>query len=472
MTKDEQRIKVGKSHNLINAFAKAYDSMLFDDPAHPGSNLFGVYFNKPDVHLKTVCFNSTELNNGISFRFQTNGQDTSIHTVGNYYLHFNNAGIARQLKLGDISATSSCFPAGFEPMCYPMDYMHGELNDADTMMAAITYGNNDPLKLKDVNNKPFSMVDGGVVDNQGLYSMMMEDTYRAENPPEKPFDLMMVCDVASFYVDGYQQPVIVNSWWKNLSLNKLKIFLICCVVVFATSAIVTFCPYFSGNTISRTGFFLLLTTSLLTAFYGYLWFQLCKEKKGLSKSSWGQAIVRYSGYFAKLSFGSLQQMLAGRLNSVLEIVLDLYLNQERRQYYDTFYNMPAYQHRSLSCLIYEFSAQHDTQRKENLKDKDSAWWPGNSGCFDPSTEMQGIATRATSMATTLWFDAGKKQTMRDEIIICGQFTMCYNLLKHIYRLEVLDQKWKTDQTLQALKTRLINDWNSFLVEAGFFFKTL
>jgi hypothetical protein len=86
--------------------------------------------------------------------------------------------------------------------------------------------------------------------------------------------------------------------------------------------------------------------------------------------------------------------------------------------------------------------------------------------------MQGIATRATSMATTLWFDAGKKQTMRDEIIICGQFTMCYNLLKHIYRLEVLDQKWKTDQTLQALKTRLINDWNSFLVEAGFFFKTL
>jgi len=39
--------------------------------------------------------------------------------------------------------------------------------------------------------------------------------------------------------------------------------------------------------------------------------------------------------------------------------------------------------------------------------------------------------------------------------------MCYNLLKHIYRLEVLDIKWTTDTTLQSLKQRLLADWEVF-----------
>ncbi|MEO6977501.1 MAG: hypothetical protein ABI113_03950, partial [Mucilaginibacter sp.] len=49
----------------------------------------------------------------------------------------------------------------------------------------------------------------------------------------------------------------------------------------------------------------------------------------------------------------------------------------------------------------------------------------------------------------------------DNIIACGQFTMCYNLLKHIYRLEVLDSKWAGDAILQGLKQRLLADWEVF-----------
>src|ERR1700744_88730 len=134
--------KVQKTHNLINSFAKAYDNMLFKDPANPNGNLFGLYFNRQtNPHLETVCFNATELNNGISFRFQTNGDPTSIRTVGNYYLHFNNANIAQKLKLGDLAATSSCFPGGFEPMVYPNDYIHPGLTDANLMRKPL-YDNN------------------------------------------------------------------------------------------------------------------------------------------------------------------------------------------------------------------------------------------------------------------------------------------------------------------------------------------
>lgn len=45
--------------------------------------------------------------------------------------------------------------------------------------------------------------------------------------------------------------------------------------------------------------------------------------------------------------------------------------------------------------------------------------------------------------------------------------MCYNLLKHIYRLEVLDVKWQTDTTLQGIKGRLLNDWSQFKLKPDF-----
>lgn len=38
---------------------------------------------------------------------------------------------------------------------------------------------------------------------------------------------------------------------------------------------------------------------------------------------------------------------------------------------------------------------------------------------------------------------------------------CYNLLKHIYRLEIVDNKWVIDVGLQSLKQRLLADWKVF-----------
>jgi len=190
------------------------------------------------------------------------------------------------------------------------------------------------------------------------------------------------------------------------------------------------------------------------------------------KSSFGKVIVRFIGTIFKIRFNQLQQMLATRLNSTLLITTDLFLKQIRRQYFSEFYGMPAYKNRVLSCYIYEFSAQHATTRIENLESKDKEWWPAAANVLTPGPQIQEIATLATSMGTTLWFPAGK-QTMRDNIIACGQFTMCYNLLKHIYRLEVLDIKWTTDVTLQSLKQRLLADWEVFkknpivMVNGGF-----
>jgi len=455
--------KIEKSHNLINSFAKAYDKLLFSDPANPDKGLFDVYFDRSaNPHLETVCFNATELNNGISFRFQTNGDPTSIRTVGNYYLHFNDANVARKLKLGDLAATSSCFPSGFEPMIYPNDYIHPGLNDVNQMLKAIDYKNNNPLNLESVTDEPFCMVDGGVVDNQGLYSMMMEDTFRADHPPKKQFDLMMVCDVGSYFMDAFETPAKSDSWWKNLSIDKFKKLMPFGVVLFIASLLLA---VLTNHLWRRLGLLFLLSSGIYTILYLLIINLYNKGIAGLT-SSFGKVIAKFIGYFFKLPFGSLQQMLATRVNSTLLITTDLFLKQIRRQYYSEFYNMPAYKNRVLSSYIYEFSAQHDTTRKQNLSTKDAAWWPAVSTILEPSAAMQQMATKATSMGTTLWFESGK-QIMRDSIIACGQFTMCYNLLKRIYRLEVQDDKWKADASLQALKQRLLADWDMFKQQPGF-----
>lgn len=459
----KKTVTVEKSQNIINAFAKAYDKMLFQDPQHPNANLFDVYFNRAaNPHLKGVCFNATELNNGISFRFQTNGEDDSIRTVGNYYLNFNNAAVARKLRLGDIAATSSCFPSGFEPMIYPNDYINPGLTDVNEMLDAINYKNNNPLKLPTVTKQPFCMVDGGVVDNQGLFSMMMEDTYRAEHHPKKQFDLMMVCDVSSYFVNGYITPPQTTAWYKDFSIDRLRKLMPVGLVVFLASLALSL---FMDGIARRVGLFFVLTSGLYSVFYFWTMLSFSKFEKGLAKS-FGTVIDKFIGIFFKIKFNRFQQMLQSRLNSTLLITTGLFLKQIRRQYFADFYGMPAYKNRALSCYIYEFSAQHADTRLANLKAKDKDWWNKVSDNLIPTAEMQAIATNSTAVPTTLWFGDGV-QVQRDDVIACGQFTMCYCLLKHIYRLELLDTKWQTDAPLQDLKVRLLADWAAFKNSPGF-----
>jgi len=455
--------EVQKTHNLINSFAKAYDEMLFTDAAGKSETLDVFFDHSANPHLKSVCFNATELNNGIAFRFQTNGHADSIFTVGNYYLHFNNADIARKLKLSDIAATSSCFPSGFEPLIYPYDYMHPGLKNADEMLKAIDYKNNNPLKIGEIANKPFCMMDGGVVDNQGLESMMMEDNYRAGHPPKKPFDVMMVCDVGSYFMDQFVNPTETNSWYKSLTVNKVNNIMKVILLAFIAAVVLLF----FGCTWRTIGLAMLIFTFIPGVIYLYLQRIYKQQKQKMAKTSFGRTLIKYIGYFFKLRFTLLQQMIASRAQSILLLNLKVFLAQERRQAYNSFYTMPAYKNRAFSCFIYELSSQHDQVRVDNLNTRDKAWWYGEvAETLSPGATLQAAATTATAVGTTLWYPSGV-QTMRDTVIACGQFTMCYNLLKRIYRLEVLDPKWKEDGQLQQLKGRLLDDWKKFKADPLF-----
>ena len=446
----EKKLEVRKNPNLINGFAKAYDSLFFR------GNTFDLYYKNPSDKKVTICFNSTEFNNGQYFRFYNSGDASKVFMIGNYYLNFNNADVARRLKLSDMVAASSCFPSGFEPIIYPNDFIHEGLNDVDQMLDAITYKNNNPLNQSAIYKKQFSLMDGGVVDNQGLESMMAEDDFR-DSQNKNRFDLMMVCDVGSYFLSPLETPLVnTKGWTSKWSIKSIFRLMFWAIPV----AILCILSIITG--IWRPVGLLLLIPSVAIAAIHILIVSWFNKKKSGNAGSWSNTIFSKIDFFLTLKLNVIIQMLKARLASVVLLASDVFMKQIRKLYYGDFYRAPFYKDRTLSCFIYEFAAAHKQTREQNLNKKDVAWYKQVQAELSPSKAIEDVATEATAMGTTLWFDANEeKDKKREKIIATGQFTICYNLIKHIYRMEIIKPEVKNDTTVQDLKQRLLADWAKF-----------
>jgi hypothetical protein len=180
---------------------------------------------------------------------------------------------------------------------------------------------------------------------------------------------------------------------------------------------------------------------------------------------------RYLDYFLRLPLSKLVPMVNERMKSSLMLVSDLFLKQIRRGQYEHLLSKPVMKNRALVCLIYEFSSAHEARRLKNLEDTDAGWWESMKPILMPSKAMQQLVDEARAMGTTLWFDEAQKDK-RDKVIAAGQLTACYNLIKHICRLETLHERYKKDEDLQALKQGLLNDWLRFQQDPRFMIDNL
>ena len=160
-----------KTRNLINAFAIVYDRTLYQGAR---SGLFTDRSKQPPI--PRYCFNTTELNNCMSFRFDLSGEARYTEQVGNWHQHFAPMSDAvNGMRIADIAAASSCFPGGFEPLLFPRDLQDAPHNDP--LETAIVDDTGQPLPEA---RRVFGLSDGGVVDNQGLYALKVEADRRHE----------------------------------------------------------------------------------------------------------------------------------------------------------------------------------------------------------------------------------------------------------------------------------------------------
>ncbi len=496
-----------KHKNFINAFSKVYDKMLFD------GETFAVFWNKEHIPFFEVCFNCTEFYRGLSFRFQTEGTDNSEQVVGNKYLYFNTQKleILKKIKLADMVAASSCFPAGFEPIVYPQDFSYAT-GKKSVSVAELK----EALLFEDYEEKtypvstPYGFMDGGITDNQGLYSVMLADKKRRKRADPQPFDLFIITDVTSYFMDEYEVPETETSpkwrskglvYYMDLVKNGVRKFagffkwpvVISLILLFGAFAGIAFCDNVAVKVaavvVAGIAALALLIILVFQKNLAVKW--LLKNKKKIlddifitdfttSHTFVSEKLMVKLIEFLKISrLGMLEQMIKARVASLLSMVLDINLKQTRRLIYEMFYNDATWENRRMPNFIYELSKHNSVARNNRFNDSGRLRWTATDADkqlfltgFD---EINKVAEVARTMGTTLWFDENDDQTQRlKKIISTGQFTTCCNLLEYLISMERKGIQFDPEITeqLNKIKTDLVNDLSKFKEDPFFLYDLL
>ena len=359
-------------------------------------------------------------------------------------------------QLGDIVASSSCFPLGFEPIVYPDDYYKDQ---KDTDYKA--------LKSLERFIDGIGIMDGGITDNQGIGSMM---NISKQSSRKRALDLIIVNDVGSFKMEPWQSDTssIDNSsslkdniakvlnyfslkplYWGVLVIGILMILLNSLKLINNTAFTSL---YILGSIITGIG---LTLTSLgviagITKSVGTNWF------KNLFKKNVPAALVDDIASFNNLNINLIQRMLKDRATSTVTMINDIFLKQIRRLNYDLLYATPSLKHKKITATVYELNGEKTAYTNTFKYNKDIQ--PA------PSKILKSIGLTASETPTTLWWDKTDISKNRmDTLIACGQFTTCYKLLDYILELKKdtdLQENIDTD-SIDKLYKLLLKDWKSF-----------
>ncbi|MBX2828615.1 MAG: patatin-like phospholipase family protein [Flavobacteriaceae bacterium] len=425
-----------KKQSIINAFALTYSEMDIFKGA------FDNYRNESDTELKDVCFNSTEFSFGLPFRFQNNG------VFGNSPLKSaNSEDLKHEVQLGDIVASSSCFPLGFEPLIFPDDYFANQ--NTDTYKA---------LKKEEYFKEGIGVMDGGIADNQGIESMINITKRRAN---KDRFNLIMVNDVASYKMVPwvpFNSPIERRKSLKTTLRNvlgylKIKWWYVALAVLGVLMMFLNTQNVFGkadypwvfmvGGILLGMGTVLMVIGGILSSIRRNTETWL----KDLIRSKAPEVLLNDVISFQNLEVGLLQRMLTERLTSGAKMINDVFLKQIRRLNYNMLYNEEGLEDKRITSTVYQLNGE-ETPYGNNSFNKDIE--------PTPSTSLKKTALIASQTPTTLWWDEEDVKVNRmDCLIACGQFTTCYNLLDYVLGLRA---KGHDSEALKALEMALSEDW--------------
>lgn len=481
----------GKSRNIINAFSIVYNEALFE-----GKTLTDLTDGVPGNHLQEVCFNATEFYRGLLFRqavkMKADTKPDARFAFGNSIIHIRKEA-ALKLRLGDVLAASSCFPAGFEPIIFPADFANPDISRkellaelriepqelkweelrqlyTDEEIKTQLHAFSGPPNLAGLRNaleklpvkRAFSagFMDGGIADNQGIESIMQANDRRKKGETDfAEFDLMLINDVGSQYMDPYRP----EKMEQHGGISIYILFGIAAAVLLAGMLGIWYAWHASRMLsiltalISGAGILasLVIVISLLTV-RRYISRENRRENGlNINKNFSPEIVQDLFHYFGNTPIRVIASMVKARFNSVIALNNDVLLKRVRKLLYDKFLTEGRKTFRVKTNHIYDLSFSNDLNRR----------------CFDdpdlnPSAALQTVAQRAYEMGTTLWFDKRKGEYYRQAAIMaCGQFTTCYNLLLYIRRLKRdaifhhLDVTRR--QNVNELEKRLQGDYTAF-----------
>ena len=433
-----KRMIDNSSDSFIKEMVHVYDEVFFENAC------FAEILDKIDNgHIHHFSANGTDFSNGYAFRFQASRRIVNTDPkfnrgiIGNIE-HILSWDIARKIKLSEILAVSSCFPAGFEPMFFPSDFEFSK----------------DKLLLDSLESikEDIPLMDGGIVDNQGIEpillanSQMQFDDERAKGIKDFPcHDLIIVSDVSHPKTDSFKKDSVISK--NKVSLDNIDLL----ISVSALACLVLcFGFYFIGYNF-LLGFFTCLLVFLAILRIGSL------KVKSLIKRKLKNAPISIDvKYLWKYPVPNYMVLLLNRGKSFLQLSKAIFMKPIRQMRYKALYESRAWKNRRITNTIYELTNEYGSWKKKLDKGKIPMW-------LAPSEAMQEISVKATDMGTTLWFTKKDREDgIPEALLACGQFTICMNLLEYIEKLKK-DSQNTTDahNVLIGYESKLKEDWSKF-----------
>lgn len=453
-----------RKRSLINAFSSIYHKTF-------ESETFGLLFNEsPSIHLKELSFGATEFDFALPFHFQKTekshirtGTDTHEY-IGNKKIHIP-VDVAKEIRMADIIAASSCFPFGFEPINFPDDFIYeGAVKLKDTSLLPKKVYDGEKIEY------PIGLMDGGVDDNQGVDAIVRaeermknypDDLHEFRSKDKKSVDLYILSDGTNPSMQSYARSnkdkiPFIGKW----SFKLMRSFGII-ISILGLTAIVYAC-YIEN----RTLIILLTILGTIGILMAFVFFIFSRGLVGLSKrfgipSFFSERLFHVD----KLKFGTLNNLLVNRRNSVMKMVSKVFIKQMRWFSFERVYGDYGWKPRLIMNAVFELTVGEVEKRK--------AKYPYlNPEILNPSDEIMEVSAKALKMSTTLWFTPEQLKGNRNtpnSIIACGQFTMCFNLIEYFEKF-LFNPKYKNDYekyspetklALNQLYNDLMLDWKKF-----------
>lgn len=480
-----------KRRNLINAFAIAYDKMLYKGQTAGHINTSP---HSDQTGLEEICLNATEFYKGLPFRqsIYLKKAPENYHDVlyGNFTIKLPPE-VSNPFKIADMVAASACFPAGFEPILFPSEFLPRQ--DLAALFKGLrvqpqeftveelkTLYNSDDISdfkgaeiekmasfMKSLQDRPnkdsvqIGLMDGGITDNQAIDSVISAQAKRMENAKRsaenkaadnyRPFDLIMLNDVASHFMSPYRLPDPKKQYqsWQFLTIRSIFII---GTLLFILSGLATAGAFFSipfeSAVLSKIQVLLASAVFLVSGGSIALLWLLRRRISGTVNDTEGFNLRHNFSediqknlfrYFARVPLRILLRMMNERINSMLALNNEVFLKRTRYLLLREIFQVRTWTGRVLSNNIYDLSFSNNNNRISGGRID-----PVHAR-YLPRVEMQRVAQAAFRMPTVLWFDKKNQAScIQAAVVATGQFSTCYNLLVYLDEISALPECAGTD----------------------------
>lgn len=404
-----------EGNTLVQALARVYDRLFFD-----GAKFDGIMDLAERGPIHHFSIEATDFSNGLPFRFQATKNLGGEHPYGLIGNKPNDVprSLAREFKLCDIAAASSCFPMAFEPLVIDQDYCEIFRDSA--------FFNG---------GKSIVLMDGGIVDNQAIDSIEKSIQQLEKHGPK--LDLAIISDAVNPALPQFEKITPIDNQFKFVDIDVYLNLILILGIAFAIM-------YPFSQILCGAGVLLVLISVMLKYFKKQIMDWIFKQVPSDIKPLIPEIHVD------DLTFKDLYAFVGNRLNSLHLMTSEVVMQHIRRQRMSHIYAQKDY--------IWLLNAQY------NLKESGS--WKKQMIELDlpstmrPTTQMFNIADEVNNIQTALWFSQDDViKNIPQKLLACGQFITCWNLLCYIREQNKKHQEGQP--ILTALQEKMESDWEEF-----------